>query len=77
MPRNSESNLELLLKLPWWVAKEFEVTWRTIMRDVDFMKCRLNLPMEFNSRRYGYYYTQPVAAASVTAPGSGDENSFL
>ena len=24
------------------VAKEFEVSWRTIMRDVDFMKCRLN-----------------------------------
>jgi len=22
------------------VAKEFEVSWRTIMRDVDFMKCR-------------------------------------
>ena len=42
------------------VAKEFEVSWRTIMRDVDFMKCRLNLPMEFDPRRNGYYYTKPV-----------------
>ena len=42
------------------VAKEFEVSWRTIMRDVDFMKCRLNLPMEFDSRRNGYYYTKQV-----------------
>ena len=42
------------------VAKEFEVSWRTIMRDVDFMKCRLNLPIEFNPQRNGYYYTEPV-----------------
>lgn len=42
------------------VAKEFEVSWRTIMRDVDFMKCRLKLPIEFDSHRNGYYYTKPV-----------------
>ena len=42
------------------VAKEFEVSWRTIMRDVDFMKCRLKLPIEFDSYRNGYYYTKPV-----------------
>jgi proteasome accessory factor B len=42
------------------VAKEFEVSWRTIMRDVEFMKCRLKLPIEFDPRRNGYYYTKPV-----------------
>ena len=42
------------------VAKEFEVSWRTIMRDVDFMKCRLRLPIEFNSQKNGYFYTKPV-----------------
>ena len=42
------------------LAKEFEVTIRTIMRDVDFMKCRLNLPLEFDAERNGYYYTRPV-----------------
>jgi proteasome accessory factor B len=42
------------------VAKEFEVSWRTIMRDVEFMKSRLKLPMEFDTRRNGYYYTKPV-----------------
>jgi proteasome accessory factor B len=30
------------------------------MRDVDFMKCRLKLPIEFDSYRNGYYYTKPV-----------------
>ena len=42
------------------VAKEFEVSWRTIMRDVDFMKCRLKLPIEFDSRKNGYFYSKPV-----------------
>ena len=42
------------------IAREFEVSLRTIMRDMDFMKCRLNLPIEFNSGRNGYYYTEPV-----------------
>ncbi len=42
------------------LAREFEVSVRTIMRDVDFMKCRLNLPVEFDSERNGYYYTEPV-----------------
>lgn len=42
------------------VAKEFEVSWRTIMRDVDFMKCRLKLPLEFDAQQNGYFYTKPV-----------------
>jgi len=43
------------------IAKEIEVSTRTIKRDIDFMKYRLNLPLEYDSRRYGYYYTEPVA----------------
>jgi proteasome accessory factor B len=42
------------------LAREFEVSLRTIMRDVDFMRDRLMLPIEFDSRRNGYYYTEPV-----------------
>jgi proteasome accessory factor B len=42
------------------LASEFEVSLRTIMRDVDFMRDRLNLPIEFDSRRNGYHYTEPV-----------------
>ena len=42
------------------LAKEFEASVRTIMRDVDFMKYRLNLPLEFDGNRNGYYYTRPV-----------------
>jgi proteasome accessory factor B len=42
------------------LAKEIEVSPRTIKRDVDFMKHRLHLPIEYDSQRYGYFYTRPV-----------------
>ena len=42
------------------LAQEFEVTVRTVMRDLDFMRDRLNLPIEFDSQRNGFYYTEPV-----------------
>ena len=33
------------------IANEFEVSVRTIMRDVDFMKYRLDLPLEFDGQQ--------------------------
>ena len=42
------------------LAKEFEVATRTIKRDIDFMKDRLKLPIEYDSRRYGFFYSASV-----------------
>ena len=42
------------------LAKTIEVTTRTILRDVEFMKCRLNLPIGYDTSRRGYSYTHPV-----------------
>jgi predicted DNA-binding transcriptional regulator YafY len=42
------------------LGKEIEVSTRTIKRDVDFMKYRLNLPIEYDNKRYGFFYTEPV-----------------
>jgi proteasome accessory factor B len=42
------------------LAEEFEVCIRTIKRDIDFMKYRLDLPLEFDVRRKGYCYTKEV-----------------
>src|ERR1044071_6587196 len=42
------------------IAKEFEMSVRTIKRDIDFMKTRLDLPIEFDVRRNGYLFTKPV-----------------
>ncbi|MFZ5806183.1 MAG: helix-turn-helix transcriptional regulator [Verrucomicrobiota bacterium] len=42
------------------LAQELETSSKTIQRDIDFMRDRLNLPIEYDERKYGYYYTQPV-----------------
>ena len=42
------------------LAREFELCARTAKRDLDFMKYRLNLPIEYDSRRNGFHYTAPV-----------------
>jgi proteasome accessory factor B len=42
------------------LARELEVSFRTIKRDLVFMRNRLNLPMEFDVKRNGHYFTEPV-----------------
>jgi predicted DNA-binding transcriptional regulator YafY len=42
------------------LAREFEVVPRTIKRDIEFMKVRMRLPIGYDSKRYGYFYTEPV-----------------
>ena len=42
------------------LAGDIEVTTKTIQRDIDFMRDRLNLPIAYNGDRKGYEFTQPV-----------------
>lgn len=42
------------------LAKEIEVTPKTIQRDVSFMRDQLGLPLEYHAIQHGYYYTQEV-----------------
>jgi predicted DNA-binding transcriptional regulator YafY len=44
------------------LAREIEVARKTIHRDIEFMRDRLNLPIQFDSGRNGYYYTEEVSA---------------
>jgi proteasome accessory factor B len=43
------------------LAGELEVSAKTIQRDIDFMRDRLGLPIEYDQLRFGFYYTEPVA----------------
>jgi predicted DNA-binding transcriptional regulator YafY len=43
------------------LAGELEVSTKSIHRDLEFMRDRLELPLEFDSRRHGYRYTQEVS----------------
>ena len=42
------------------LAREFEVVRRTMKRDIEFMKDQMRLPIEFDARRNGYFYAEPV-----------------
>lgn len=42
------------------LARELEVSTKSIKRDIEFMRERMNLPLEYNTRKYGYHYTEEV-----------------
>ena len=44
------------------LAREVEVSTKTIHRDIEFMRDRLNLPVEFSHGHNGYHYTGEVSA---------------
>jgi proteasome accessory factor B len=44
------------------LASEIEVATKTIHRDIEFMRARLNLPIEFNPGKNGFFYTGEVSA---------------
>ncbi len=44
------------------LAAEIEVVVKTIHRDIAFMRDRMNLPIEFDTRRNGYFYTSEVSS---------------
>src|SRR5271156_6624099 len=44
------------------LARELEVSTKSVHRDIEFMRDRLNLPIEFNKTRNGYFYDGEVSA---------------
>lgn len=42
------------------LAADIEVTTKTIQRDLDFMRDRLELPIVYDAHRLGYCFTEPV-----------------
>jgi proteasome accessory factor B len=44
------------------LAVDLEVSTKSIHRDLEFMRDRLELPVEFDSARNGYHYTEEVSA---------------
>ena len=42
------------------LARELEVSTKSIHRDIEFMRDRLDLPIEYDGARFGYQYTEEV-----------------
>lgn len=41
------------------LAREYEVSSRTILRDIEYMRDMLDAPVEYDRSRRGYYYSEP------------------
>ncbi len=53
------------------MAQEFEVSAKTVQRDVNFMRDRMGLPIDYDKGRFGFHYTRPVIGFPATEmPGS-------
>src|SRR5687767_11605071 len=44
------------------LAADMEVCTKSIHRDLEFMRDRLELPLEYDEKKFGYYYCQEVGA---------------
>ena len=44
------------------IALEIEVAKKTVLRDLNFMRDTMKLPAEYDNRKKGWYYSEPVGA---------------
>lgn len=44
------------------LSRALEVSPKTVYRDLEFMRDRLQLPLEYDDRRFGFFYTQEVSS---------------
>jgi len=54
------------------IADELEVSAKTIQRDIDFMRYRLNLPVEYDPLRFGFRYTEAVTSFPTIDVSEGE-----
>ena len=54
------------------LARDYEVAPRTIRRDIEYMKDMLKAPVEYDTAKRGYYYTEPNYFISTMDIKEGD-----
>ena len=54
------------------IAVQIEVSSKTIQRDIDFMRDRLGLPVEYDPLRFGFHYTQEVTSFPSIEVSAGE-----
>jgi predicted DNA-binding transcriptional regulator YafY len=59
------------------IGAELEVSAKTIQRDIDFMRYRLGLPIDYHPREFGFYYTEPVTAFPNIEVSEGEITALL
>ena len=59
------------------LADELEVCAKTIQRDIDFMRYRLQLPIEYDQLKFGFHYTEPVTGFPAMEMSEGELVALL
>lgn len=59
------------------VACHFEVAAKTIQRDIDFMRDRWSLPIEWDAAHNGFRYTEPVESLPLATITEGELVAML
>ena len=59
------------------IAAELEVSAKTIQRDIDFMRYRLNLPIEYHPQQFGFHYTEAVTGFPSIEVSEGEITALL
>jgi predicted DNA-binding transcriptional regulator YafY len=59
------------------IGAELEVSPKTIQRDIDFMRYRLGLPIDYHPQEFGFYYTEPVTAFPNIEVSEGEIAALL
>ena len=59
------------------LAAELEVSSKSIYRDLDFMRDRLELPLAYSPARGGFYYTEEVSAFPTLQISEGELIALL
>lgn len=54
------------------LAKEMEVSTKTISRDLDFMRDRMLLPLDYDQAKHGFYYTKEVQSLPTIDISEGE-----
>ena len=59
------------------LAERLEVSTKTVQRDIDFMRDRLGLPIEYDQIHFGFFYTEPVASFPSIEVSEGELVALL
>jgi len=59
------------------LSVELEVSAKTVMRDIEFMRDRLGLPLEYDAVKHGFHYTAPVRDFPVMKVSQGEVAALL
>jgi predicted DNA-binding transcriptional regulator YafY len=59
------------------LALELEVSSKSIQRDIEFMRDRLDLPLEYDGKHFGYYYTEAVSSFPSLQVSEGELFALL